>query len=180
MFSFLAARSWNKCTLKSITERKPVCEIDLGRCATSISLRLQCSQRLWFALLAAVRVTRQWHFYSSGILAGSQCPSSKPNHAVALVGYTEGAYITKNSWGVNWGEGGYIRLQRGDQYNTCGVLNNMIEPEMFGLVWFGPLIWDCKESHSQKMPILTHYSSNADTRGYFPQNYRQLSARSNK
>eukprot|EP00116_Pleurobrachia_bachei_P012033 sb/3472295/ len=44
MFSFLAARSWNKFTLKSITERKPVCEIDLGRCATSISLRLPCSQ----------------------------------------------------------------------------------------------------------------------------------------
>eukprot|EP00116_Pleurobrachia_bachei_P000818 sb/3461080/ len=36
--------SWNKFTLKSITERKPVCEIDLGRCATSISLRLPCSQ----------------------------------------------------------------------------------------------------------------------------------------
>eukprot|EP00116_Pleurobrachia_bachei_P004279 sb/3464541/ len=31
-------------TLKSITERRPVCEIDLGRGATSISLRHQCGQ----------------------------------------------------------------------------------------------------------------------------------------
>ncbi len=28
-------------------------------------------------------------------------------HAVALVGYTPGGFIVRNSWGVNWGDGGF-------------------------------------------------------------------------
>jgi hypothetical protein len=35
-------------------------------------------------------------------------------------------YTIKNSWGTQWGEGGYIRIARGDQYadqgGQCGVL----------------------------------------------------------
>lgn len=43
--------------------------------------------------------------YSSGVYSG--CPSdssSMINHAVLLVGYTtNGDWIVKNSWGINWG-----------------------------------------------------------------------------
>lgn len=42
------------------------------------------------------------------------------NHAVLLVGYTSKAWIIKNSWGTNWGLGGYIYVTRSSSYN-CGV-----------------------------------------------------------
>ena len=51
------------------------------------------------------------------------------NHAVFAVGYEiqpwdehKPFYIIKNSWGVDWGIDGYLRLALGDN-NTCGVAN---------------------------------------------------------
>jgi C1A family cysteine protease len=34
------------------------------------------------------------------------------NHAVLLVGYTQDAWIIKNSWGTTWGDRGYIYISR--------------------------------------------------------------------
>ena len=40
-------------------------------------------------------------------------------HAVAVVGYDDGqrCWIVKNSWGTNWGEGGFFRIG----YGECGL-----------------------------------------------------------
>ena len=45
------------------------------------------------------------------------------NHGVLLVGYTQDAWIFKNSWGQFWGEQGYFRVRRGR--NMCGINNIM-------------------------------------------------------
>ncbi len=55
------------------------------------------------------------------------------NHAVLLIGYTSNAWIIKNSWGTNWGLGGYIHVTRTSSYN-CGIglyygsLSNTLPP----------------------------------------------------
>ena len=60
-----------------------------------------------------------WSGYKSGVF--SNCKTSI-NHAVLLVGFVNGAYKIKNSWGTGWGEQGYIRLDGvNKQANTCGV-----------------------------------------------------------
>jgi len=45
------------------------------------------------------------------------------DHCVQLVGYdmTQSTpfWIVRNSWGADWGENGYIRLQYGQ--DTCGL-----------------------------------------------------------
>jgi len=44
---------------------------------------------------------------------------------VLLVGFENGAWLVKNSWGTSWGESGYIRLANG---NTCGLANTASYP----------------------------------------------------
>lgn len=58
-----------------------------------------------------------WQFYSGGIFSGCD---TMINHGVLIVGYTDSYWIVKNSWGLQWGESGYIRLKFG---NTCGLCN---------------------------------------------------------
>ena len=60
-----------------------------------------------------------FQFYSSGIFPAYYCSNSL-NHGILGVGYTSAYWIVKNSWGIGWGEQGYIRMARG---NTCGILN---------------------------------------------------------
>merc|ERR1719422_3076183 len=53
--------------------------------------------------------------YKGGIYSG--CSTKITNHGVLLVGYgTENGtdfWILRNSWGGNWGEGGFMRMRRG-------------------------------------------------------------------
>jgi len=62
-----------------------------------------------------------WTFYSGGVLDDSDMTSHYDiNHAVVLEGYGtdeetgEDYWLVRNSWGVEWGENGYIRLKRTD------------------------------------------------------------------
>jgi len=58
----------------------------------------------------------EWFSYDSGVFSFDDC-GADVNHAVLLVGYgTDSRHGTywkvQNSWGGNWGENGFIRLQR--------------------------------------------------------------------
>ncbi len=80
---------------------------------------------------AAVWVGNAFDAYQSGIyeddLTGCEatpCYYTDTNHAIALVGWNdngdaenEGYWILRNSWGTEWGEGGYMRIK----YNAARV-----------------------------------------------------------
>jgi C1A family cysteine protease len=64
--------------------------------------------------------------YSSGIMP-STVGCNEGNHAVLAVGYGTDEkgnkyWKFKNSWGDDWGENGYFRLERTDSVNTDGTL----------------------------------------------------------
>lgn len=64
-----------------------------------------------------------WGFYKSGVL--NQC-SGNINHGVVVTGVknsgTDNYWIVKNSWGTDWGESGYVRVDRSQNNgNLCDI-----------------------------------------------------------
>jgi len=67
-------------------------------------------------LSIAVDATPFQH-YSGGIMQNPSCSKTRIDHAVNIVGYGQSGvqyFKIRNSWGVGWGEQGYIRLVRGE------------------------------------------------------------------
>jgi len=56
--------------------------------------------------------------YAGGIFPADLCERNI-DHAMVIVGYAPDYWIIKNSWSSEWGEDGYMRLERGS--NACGI-----------------------------------------------------------
>lgn len=73
----------------------------------------------------AFEVVDGFRDYTSGVYTSDVCKNSPSdvNHAVVAVGYgTEDGvdyWIVKNSWGADWGDNGFFKIERG--VNMCGV-----------------------------------------------------------
>uniref|UniRef100_A0A0D9XC97 Cathepsin propeptide inhibitor domain-containing protein n=1 Tax=Leersia perrieri TaxID=77586 RepID=A0A0D9XC97_9ORYZ len=70
----------------------------------------------------------QFKQYMGGVFTGDGCDQNL-NHAVTVVGYGVDAagggeyWLIKNSWGMQWGEQGYMRLQKGQ--GACGIVSTL-------------------------------------------------------
>jgi hypothetical protein len=73
-------------------------------------------------VVAAVKVIPAFEYYSGGIYEDENtgcdqtpCYRTDANHSIALVGWNDnggnGYWILRNSWGPEWGEGGYMRIE---------------------------------------------------------------------
>lgn len=78
-----------------------------------------------YTLTVAIKVADKFQSYSGGVYAtGCVTFQNQLNHAVVIEGYGTdpkgGPYwIVKNSWGLNWGDKGYIYIKRGN--NCLGI-----------------------------------------------------------
>mmetsp|Transcript_45204 Transcript_45204/g.141668 ORF Transcript_45204/g.141668 Transcript_45204/m.141668 type:complete len:208 (+) Transcript_45204:639-1262(+) len=63
----------------------------------------------------------RWSTYTDGVM--KEC-GTNINHCVQAVGVDTGAgyWLVRNSWGTDWGEGGFIRLEFGQ--DTCGLTSD--------------------------------------------------------
>ncbi|XP_016972204.1 procathepsin L [Drosophila rhopaloa] len=68
--------------------------------------------------------------YEGGIYNDNECNQGEPNHAILVVGYGsengQDYWIIKNSWDDTWGEKGYFRLPRGQ--NFCLIADECSYP----------------------------------------------------
>lgn len=73
----------------------------------------------------AFQVVDDFGSYTSGVYTSSTCKNGQAdvNHAVLAVGYgTENGmdyWLVKNSWGADWGDNGFFKIERG--VNMCGI-----------------------------------------------------------
>ncbi|GAA1980959.1 C1 family peptidase [Amycolatopsis minnesotensis] len=68
--------------------------------------------------VAACLVIYEDLFHYTGGVYRHTTEKTSGGHCVALVGWddVEGCWIAKNSWGTEWGEGGYVRIAYGEGY----------------------------------------------------------------
>ena len=73
-----------------------------------------------------------FQLYKFGSYCPSGCSTTNLDHAVLVVGMTNnysagGDYIVKNSWGISWGDEGYIYMCA-NQNNHCGIATKASYP----------------------------------------------------
>lgn len=97
---------------------------------------IECTFDLWFNLLSKGPIvvvidssSEVLQHYSSGIINFNKKDCQEVNHAVLAVGYDNEVITIRNSWGADWGEGGYFRVKKNDLINnSCFITSSAYLP----------------------------------------------------
>jgi C1A family cysteine protease len=75
--------------------------------------------------------TRVFQLYKSGVITSSDCGTNL-DHGVLIVGYgTENNtpyWLVKNSWSADWGDDGYVKIEKSDSTNDKGICGIAMQP----------------------------------------------------
>uniref|UniRef100_A0A0D3H7D6 Peptidase C1A papain C-terminal domain-containing protein n=1 Tax=Oryza barthii TaxID=65489 RepID=A0A0D3H7D6_9ORYZ len=91
----------------------------------SVNITLGAEDELKNAVGLVRPVINGFRMYKSGVYTSDHCGTSPMdvNHAVLAVGYgvENGVpyWLIKNSWGADWGDNGYFKMEMGK--NMCGI-----------------------------------------------------------
>ncbi|XP_041978401.1 cathepsin K-like [Aricia agestis] len=81
---------------------------------------------LYGPVAGTINAMNDLKYYYSGVYNNPACNKGRLNHAITIVGYgdLDGTpyWIIKNSWGEEWGEGGYFLMAADD--NNCHILED--------------------------------------------------------
>jgi hypothetical protein len=99
--------------------------------ATDVTAMMQAVSQ-YGAVVSIIQVLSDFVFYQGGIYNNSACTGAALSHAITIIGYgTDTAtgldyWLVKNSFGRQWGEGGFFRMARG--VDMCGIENWGVVP----------------------------------------------------
>lgn len=83
-----------------------------------------------------IEANDDFQHYASGIFFAPEWKVNKMNHGVVIVGYgtdkitNKDYWIVKNSFGIEWGDKGYIKMSR-NRENNCGITVHANFPSMY-------------------------------------------------
>lgn len=113
-------------------------------------------------VLAGMAVYNDFYAYRGGVYVKTAGATYEGLHCICVVGYDDAqqCWIVKNSWGTNWGEGGFIRIkyQQSDllidsSWSFYSVLLEVKKKPDDLSSWISILL-DVEENSSSWMPIL--------------------------
>lgn len=75
--------------------------------------------------------TSVFQFYSGGVIDSVKCGNNL-DHGVLIVGYGnengKDYWLVKNSWGINWGDGGFVKIGRSSSVDDEGICGIAMQP----------------------------------------------------
>ena len=104
---------------------------------------MQAAVRLGPITVAVDAGSDVFKFYKKGIFNHEDRCGTQLNHAISVVGYSYDEkskdlpyWIVRNSWGEDWGEGGYIRMAITPGDGMCGINLEASFPNIYYLSVF--------------------------------------------